>query len=163
MGFVVTRVNKYSERLVIPKALRPFLGRNEFKQPLGTSNKTEAELSTATLILHSKKLIEDSKTDGVIPKAEAPKRVLNNSPNNDLLSEDGAQASTKTGIIEDTIEDIILGRSNIGRIDNKEVRAKTKIVFDIALSQVTTPDDLYLDSHLGSRRQESLRNLWSMD
>ena len=147
MGFVVTRGNKYSERLVVPKALRPFLGKNEFKQPIGTSNTTEAELSTATLILHWKKLIEDPKPDGVIPKAEAPKRVLNNSPNNDLLSEDGAWASTKTGIIEDTIEDIILGGSNIGSIDNKEVRAKAKIFFDIVSSQVTTLDDLYLVSY----------------
>ena len=44
MGFVVKRGDKYSARLVIPKALRPILGQNEFKKSLGTSNKTEAEL-----------------------------------------------------------------------------------------------------------------------
>ena len=65
MGFVVKRGDKYSARLVIPKALRPILGQNEFKKSLGTSNKTEAELLAAPLILHWKKLIEDAKTEGV--------------------------------------------------------------------------------------------------
>ena len=70
MGFVVKRGNKYSARLVIPKALRPILGQNEFKKSLGTSNKTEAELRAAPLILHWKKLIEDAKTDSVTAKAK---------------------------------------------------------------------------------------------
>ena len=43
MGFVVKRGDKYSARLVIPKALRPILGQNEFKKSLGTSSKTEAD------------------------------------------------------------------------------------------------------------------------
>ena len=51
MSFVVKRGDKYSSRLVIPKALRPIFGRNEFKKSLGTSNKTEAELRAAPLIL----------------------------------------------------------------------------------------------------------------
>ena len=85
MGFVVKRCDKYSARLVIPKALRPILGQNEFKKSLGTSNKTEAELRAAPLILHWKKLIEDAKTDGVIAKAQALKRALDNSPNNYLI------------------------------------------------------------------------------
>ena len=74
MGFVVKRGDKYSARLVIPKALRPVLGQNEFKKSLGTSNKTEAELRAAPLILHWMKLIEDAKTDGVTAKAKALSR-----------------------------------------------------------------------------------------
>ena len=85
MGFVVKSGDKYSARLVIPKALRPILGQNEFKKSLGKSNKTEADLRAAPLILHWKKLIEDAKTDGVIAKAKALKRALDNSPNNDLI------------------------------------------------------------------------------
>ena len=68
MGFVVKRGDKYSALLVIPKALRPILGQNEFKKSLGTSNKTGTDLCAAPLILHWKKLIEDVKTDGVIAK-----------------------------------------------------------------------------------------------
>ena len=85
MGFVVKRGDKYSARLVIPKALRPILGQNELKKSLGKSNKTEADLRAAPLILHWKKLIEDAKTDGVIATAKALKRALDNSPNNDLI------------------------------------------------------------------------------
>ena len=141
MGFVVKRGDKYSARLVIPKALRPILGQNEFKKSLGTSNKTEAELRAAPLILHWKKLIEDAKTDGVIAKAKALRRALDNSPNNDCIDEDGFWESTKTGIIEDAIEDIILGGRDIESIDNKEDKAKAKTFFDIASGQVTTLDD----------------------
>ena len=85
MGVVIKRGDKFCARLVIPRALRPTLGQNEFKQSLGTSNKTEAELRAAPLILHWKKLIEDEKTDGVIAKAKALKRALDNCPNNDLI------------------------------------------------------------------------------
>ena len=99
MGFVVKRGDKYSARLVIPKALRPILGQNEFKKSLGTSSKTEAELLAAPLILHWKKLIEDAKADGVIAKAKALRRALDNSPNKDLIDEDGFWESTKTGIV----------------------------------------------------------------
>ena len=70
---------------MIPKALRPILGQNEFKKSLGKSNKTEADLRAAPLILHWKKLIEDAKTDGVIAKAKALKRALDNRLNNDLI------------------------------------------------------------------------------
>jgi hypothetical protein len=103
------------------------LGQNEFKKSLGTSNKTEAELRAAPLILHWKKLIEDAKTDGVIAKAKALRRALDNSPNNDLIDEDGFWKSTKTGIIKVAIEDIILGGRDIESIDNKEEKAKAKI------------------------------------
>jgi hypothetical protein len=75
MGFVVKRGDKYSARIVIPKALRPILGQNEFKKSLGTSSKTEAELRAAPLILHWKELIEYTKTDGVIAKAKVLSRV----------------------------------------------------------------------------------------
>ena len=78
MGFVVKRGDKYSARLVIPKALRPILGQNEFKKSLGTSNKTEAELRAAPLILHWKKLIEDAKTDDVIAKPSTYRDDLHN-------------------------------------------------------------------------------------
>ena len=108
MGFVVKRGDKFSARLVIPKALRPTLGQNEFKKSLRTSSKTEAELSAAPLILHWKKLIEDAKTSGVIAKAKALRRALDNSPNSDLIDKDGFWESTKAGIIENVIEDIIL-------------------------------------------------------
>ena len=60
LGFVVSRGDKFSARLVIPKALRPTLGQNEFKKSLGTSNKTKLELGAAPLILHWKKLIKDA-------------------------------------------------------------------------------------------------------
>ena len=147
MGFVVKRGDKYSARLSIPKALRPILGQNEFKKSLRTSNKTEAELRAAPLILHWKKLIEDAKTDGVTAKAKALRRALDNSPNNALLDEDGFWESTKTGIIEDAIEDIILGGRDIDSIDNNEEKAKAKTFFDIASGQVTTLDD-YVDGWL---------------
>jgi hypothetical protein len=141
MGFVVKRGDKYSARLVAPEALRPILVQNEFKKSLGTPNKTEAELRAAPLILHWKKLIEDAKTDGVIAKAKALRRALDNSPNSDLIDEDGFWESTKTGIIEDAIEDIILGGRDINTIDNKEDKAKAKTFFDIASGQVTTLED----------------------
>ena len=95
MGFVVKRRDKYSARLVIPKALRPILGQNEFKKSLGTSNKTEAELRAAPLILHWKRLIEGAKTDGVIAKAKTLRRRLVNSPKNDLIDKDGAWKTAK--------------------------------------------------------------------
>ena len=142
MGFVVKRGDKYSARLVIPKALRPILGQNEFKKSFRALNKTEAELRAAPLILHWKKLIEDAKTDGVTAKAKALKRALDHSPNNDLIDRDGFWASTKTGIIEDAIEDIILGGRDVKSIDSKEEKAKAKTFFDIASGQVTTLDDL---------------------
>jgi hypothetical protein len=62
MGFVVKRGENYSARLAIPKALRPILGRNEFKKSLGTTSKKEAELLAAPLVLRWKKLIEETKT-----------------------------------------------------------------------------------------------------
>ena len=74
MGFVVKRGDKYCARIVIPKALRPILGQNEFKKSLRTSSKTETKLRAAPLVLHWKKLIEDAKTDGVIAKAKALSR-----------------------------------------------------------------------------------------
>jgi hypothetical protein len=49
VGFVVRRGENYSVRLVVPKALRPILGRNEFKKSLGTKSKKEAELLAAPL------------------------------------------------------------------------------------------------------------------
>ena len=161
MGFVVKRGDKYSARLVIPKALRPILGQNEFKKSLGTSSKTEAELRAAPLILHWKKLIEDARTDGVIAKAKALRRALDNSPNNDLIDEDGFWESTKTGIIEDAIEDIILGGRGIERIDNKEDNAKAKTFFDIASGQVTTLDD-YVDGWLLSIEHLKARTIKQM-
>ena len=60
LGFVVRRGDKFSARLVIPKALRPTLGQNEFQKSVGTSNKTKVELGAAPLILHCKKLTEDA-------------------------------------------------------------------------------------------------------
>ena len=62
MGFVVKRGENYSARLAIPKALRPILGRNEFKKSLGTTSRKEAELLAAPLVLSWKKLIEEAKT-----------------------------------------------------------------------------------------------------
>ena len=163
MGFVLKRGDKYFARLVIPKALRPILGQNEFKKSLGTSSKTEAELCAAPLILHWKKLIEDAKTNGVIAKAKALRRALENSPNNDLIDKDGFWASTKTGIIEDAIEDSILGGRDIDSIDNKEekAKAKAKIFLDIASGQVTTLDD-YVDGWLLSIEHLKARTIKQM-
>ena len=61
-----------------------------------------------------------------------------------MIDEDGFWESTKTGIIEDAIEDIILGGRDINTIDNKEDKAKAKTFFDIASGQVITLDD-YVD------------------
>ena len=61
-----------------------------------------------------------------------------------MIDEDGFWESTKTGIIEDAIEDIILGGRDIESIDSKEEKAKAKTFFDIASGQVTTLDD-YVD------------------
>ena len=98
-------------------------------------------MRAALLILHWKKLIEDAKTDGVIAKAKALRRALDNSPNNDLIDEDGFWDSTKTGIIEDAIEGIILGSRDVESIDNKEEKVKAKTFCDIASCQVITLDD----------------------
>ena len=86
-------------------------------------------------------MIENAKTDGVTAKAKALRRALDNSPNKDLRDEDGFWRSTKTGIIEDAIEDIILGGRDIDSIDSKEDKARAKTFFDIASGQVTTLDD----------------------
>ena len=161
MGFVVKRGDKYSARLVIPKALRPILGQNEFQKSLRTSNKIEAELRAAPLTLHWKKLIENAKTDGVIVKSKALRRALDNSPNNDLLDEDGFWESTKIGIIEGAIKDIILGGRDIDSIDNKEDKAKAKTFFDIASGQVTTLDD-YIDGWLLSIEHLKARTIKQM-
>ncbi len=61
MSFVVRRGEIYSARLVIPKKLRPILGKSEFKKSLGTASLKEAELLAAPLILQWKKLIEEGK------------------------------------------------------------------------------------------------------
>jgi hypothetical protein len=92
-------------------------------------------------------LIEGAKTDGVTTKAKALRRALDNSSNKDLIDEDGFWESTKTGIIEDVIEEIILGGRRINIIDNTEDKAKAKTFFDIASGQVTTLDD-YVDGWL---------------
>jgi hypothetical protein len=161
VGFVVKRGDQFSARLSIPKALRPILGQNEFKKSLGTSNKTKAELCAAPLILHWKKLIEDAKTDGVTAKAKALRRALDYSPNNDLLDENGFWESAKTCIIEDAIEEIILGGKDINSIDNKEEKAKAKTFFNIASGQVTTLDD-YVDGWLLSIEHLKARTIQHM-
>jgi hypothetical protein len=111
--------------------------------------------------LHWQRLIEDAKTDGVIAKAKALRRALDNSPNNDLIDEDGFWKSTKTGIIKVAIEDIILGGRDIESIDNKEEKAKAKIFFDIASGQVTTLDD-YVDGWLLSIEHLKARTIKQM-
>ena len=90
MGFVVKRGENYSARIAIPKALRPILGRNEFKKSLGTTSKKEAELLAAPLVLRWKKLIEEAKTDGFKAKAKALRQAFSSDKNNDKLDEDGA-------------------------------------------------------------------------
>ena len=74
-------------------------------------------------------MIEDAKTDGVIAKAKALRRALDNSPNNDLIDEDGFWESTKAGIIEDAIEDIILGGRDIESIDDHPIGDDDNIIF----------------------------------
>lgn len=104
MSFVVRRGETYSARLVIPKKLRAIFGKNKFNKSLGTSNRKEAELLAAPLVLKWKKLIEEAKQDGVMARAKALKRALN---------KDGQKSDEdefiKGAIIEDEMEDIILG------------------------------------------------------
>jgi integrase len=149
MGFVVRRGENYSARLVIPKALRPILGRNEFKQSLGTTSRKEAELLAAPLVLRWKKLIEEAKTDGVTSKAKALRQALLSDKGNDKLDEDGAFEVVKGIIIEDAIEKTILGGRGINSIDTKSERAAAKAFYDIASGQVVTLDD-YVDGWLTS-------------
>ena len=104
MSFVVRSGETYSARLVIPKKLRAIFGKNKFNKSLGTSNRKEAELLAAPLVLKWKKLIEEAKQDGVMARAKALKRALN---------KDGQKSDEdefiKGAIIEDEMEDIILG------------------------------------------------------
>ena len=156
MGFVVRRGEKYSARLVIPKALRLILGRNEFKQSLGTISRKEAELLAAPLVLRWKKLIEEAKTEGVAAKAKALRQAFLSDKGNDKLDEDGAMEVVRGIIIEDTIEKTILGGRDINSIDTKSDRAAAKAFYGIASGQVVTLDD-YVDgwvaflSHLKTR------------
>ena len=106
-------------------------------------------------------MIEDAKTDGVIAKAKALRRALDNSPNNDFIDEDGFWESTKTGIIEDAIEDVIPGGRDIDSFYNREDKAKAKALFDIASGQVTTLDD-YVDGWLLSIEHFQLRTIKQM-
>ena len=76
MGFVVKRGENYSAWLVIPKALRPILGQNEFKKSLGTTSKKEAEVLAAPLVLRWKKLIAEARIDRAKAKAKALHRTL---------------------------------------------------------------------------------------
>ena len=70
MSFVVRRGDNYSARLVIPKKLC-VIGKYEFKKSLGTSNRKEAELLAAPLVLKWKKLIDEAAQDGVMARAKA--------------------------------------------------------------------------------------------
>ena len=149
MGFVVKRGENYSARLAIPKALRPILGRNEFKKSLGTTSRKEAELLAAPLILSWKKLIEEAKTDGVTAKAKALRQAF--------LSDKVTTSWMKMVqwrwfegiIIEEAIEKTILGGRDINSIDSKSERAAAKAFYDIASGQVVTLDD-YVDGWLAS-------------
>ena len=116
MGFVVKRGENYSARLAIPKALRPILGRNEFKKSLGTTSRMEAELLAAPLVLRWKKLIEEAKTDGVKAKAKALRQAFMSDKDNDKLDEDGAMEVVRGIIIEEAIETAILGGRDINGI-----------------------------------------------
>ena len=144
MGFVVKRGENYSARLAIPKALRPILGRNEFKQSLGTTSRKEAELLAAPLVLRWKTLIEEAKTDGVTAKAKALRQALLSDKGNDKLDEDGAMEVVQGIIIEEAIEKTILGGRDINSIDSKSERAAAKTFYNIASGQVVTLDD-YVD------------------
>jgi integrase len=141
MGFVVKRGENYSARLAIPKALRPILGRNEFKKSLGTKSRMEAELLAAPHILSWKKLIEEAKTNGVTAKAKALRQAFLSDNGNDNLDEDGAIEVVRGIIIEEAIEKTILGGGEINSIDSKSERAVAKAFYDIASGQVVTLDD----------------------
>jgi integrase len=149
MGFVVKRGENYSARLAIPKALRPILGRNEFKKSLGTTNKKEAELLAAPLVLRWKKLTEEARVDGATAKAKALRRTLSDTKASDLIDEDGAMEVVRGIIIEDAIEKTILGGRDINSIDTKSDRAAAKAFYDIASGQVVTLDD-YVDGWVAS-------------
>jgi integrase len=149
MGFVVKRGENYSARLAIPKALRPILGRNEFKKSLGTTSRMEAELLAAPHILSWKKLIEEAKTDGATAKAKALRQAFMSDKDNDKLDEDGAMEVVRGIIIEEAIEKTILGGRDINSIDTKSERAAAKAFYDIASGQVVTLDD-YVDGWVAS-------------
>ena len=133
--------------LLIPKALRPILDRNEFKKSLGTTSKKEAELLAAPLVLRWKKLIEEAKTDGVTAKAKALRQAFLSDKGNDKLDEDGAFETVKGIIIEEAIEKTILGGRDINSIESKSEKAAAKAFYDIASGQVVTLDD-YVDGWL---------------
>ena len=59
--------------------------------------------------------------------------MLDNSHNNALLDEDGFWESTKTGIIEDAIDDIILGGRDIESLTSFD------IVFQILINRLARP------------------------
>ena len=142
-------MENYSARLAIPIALRPILGRNEFKKSLGTTSKKEAELLAAPLVLRWKKLIEEAKTDGATAKAKALRQAFLSDKGNDKLDEDGAFEVVKGIIIEDAIEKTILGGRDINSIDSKSDKAAAKAFYDIASGQVATLDD-YVDGWVAS-------------
>ncbi len=144
MSFVVRRGETYSARLVIPKKLRPILGKNEFKKSLGTSNPQEAELSAAPLVLKWKKLMKEAEQDGVMARAKALKRALD---------KDGQKSDEnefiKGVIIEDEMEDIILEGRDFHEVEGTHLKETAKTFYGIASGQIITLED-YVDGWVAS-------------
>ena len=133
MSFVVRRGEIYSARLVIPKKLRPIIGRSEFKKSLGTASLKEAELLAAPLILQWKKLIEEAAQDGVMARAKALKRAF----------DEGGQGSDydefiKGVIIEGELEDVVLGGRDFHEVEDAHLRKTAKTFYGIASGQIVT-------------------------
>ena len=139
MSFVVRRGEAYSARLVIPKKLRSILGKNEFKKSLGTSNRKEAELLAAPLVLQWKKLIEEASRDGVLAKAKALKRGFEKDE-----QEGEVDDFIKNEIIEREMEDVILGGKNFHEVDDERKKADAKTFFGIASGKIVTLEE-YVD------------------
>ena len=78
--------------------------------------------------------------------------MLDNSHNNALLDEDGFWESTKTGIIEDAIEDIILGGRDIESLTSFD------IVFQILINRLVRP----AEREGRELRIEDLRGDWPL-
>lgn len=78
--------------------------------------------------------------------------MLDKSHNNALLNEDGFWESTKTGIIEDAIEDIILGGRDIESLTSFD------IVFQILINRLVRP----AEREGRALRIEDLRGDWPL-
>ena len=132
MGFVVKRGDKYSAWLVIPKALRPILDKTSLRSHSQHQIRLKQTDAPRLSYCAGRSWL---RTQRPMALSQKPRHwdVLDNSHNNALLDEDGFWESTKTGIIEDAIEDIILGGRDIESLTSFD------IVFQILINRLARP------------------------